>query len=360
MATLRSTVIVKTDICAFTPKVNTLSESELSTLLNEHKLFISGVAAKNEGTIIKGEGDAFWMIFPSVTRAALAAVEMQQELRLMQPGKGDDERLAIRVVITLGDVLHQDNDIFGDTVNLTARIESITPPDEIYLSHAAWLALNKAEIRTAFVNEYMLKGMSLPSHVYKIEQKHRTRIITDQIIVLTDVSAFTAYYKSHSIAETEHLLISLDTLTKHACEQYGGIIRVILGDAYFLTFSEAGHALAAMEQLCDQWSHFMHDNDVACGMRAGIHRGDVNIFRSFAYSEAANIAGMLEGLTVAGREPVSVLVSQDIYDAVAGSRWEQKLQCVDVASITLPPRATRRSFLQSLIEKRGIYQLIRS
>ncbi|WP_242057075.1 MULTISPECIES: hypothetical protein [Oscillatoriales] len=52
------------------------------------------------------------MIFSSVTTAALAAVEMQQELRAIQSGKGDDERLSIRISISLGDVLHQDRDIF--------------------------------------------------------------------------------------------------------------------------------------------------------------------------------------------------------------------------------------------------------
>jgi class 3 adenylate cyclase len=61
-------------------------------------------------------------------------------------GKGDD-RLAMRIVLTLGDVLHQEGALVGDAVVLAARIEDITPPDEIYLSAAAWLTVNQAEVR---------------------------------------------------------------------------------------------------------------------------------------------------------------------------------------------------------------------
>ena len=118
MTTIRSTVIVKTDIRGFTAKVQTLPESELGYLLDQHKRFVSEVVANNSGSIVKGEGDAFWITFPSVSAATSAAVDMQQGLRMAQTGKSDHERLAIRVVIGLGDVLHQDKDIFGDTVNL--------------------------------------------------------------------------------------------------------------------------------------------------------------------------------------------------------------------------------------------------
>ncbi len=121
------------------------------------------------------------MVFPSVTAAALAAMAMQEELRFAQPNKGDD-RLVMRVVIALGDVLHEEGALVGDTVVLTSRIESITLPDEIYLSAAAWLA-NQTEIRTAFVDTFPLKGFPDSVSVYRVEQTHRTRVIADQFIV---------------------------------------------------------------------------------------------------------------------------------------------------------------------------------
>lgn len=332
MANLRSTVIMKTDICGYTVRVKHLSQSELSSLLNEHKFFISDVSAKNEGSIIKGEGDSFWIIFPSVTAAALAAIEMQQELRAMQSGKTEVERLAIRVSITLGDVLHQDRDIFGDTVNLTARIESVTPPDEIYLSQAAWLALNKAEVQTSFVNEFSLKGMSEPERIYRIDQDHKTRIIKNQAIIKTDLRGFIAYQEACSIKDIEYLLTNFDTFEKTICEDYGGSIRSIVGDSHLLTFPEAHSALAAMESLCEKWKLFIGPNQIPCGLSIGITKGNLYIFRACTYGKDINTAtrlGKVSEIVGAETEKNSVVVSEQVKREVSGSKWEYKLIKID-------------------------------
>jgi class 3 adenylate cyclase len=78
---------------------------------------VSRVAAAHDGRIVKPEGDGLWMIFPSMTAWALAAMTMQEEFRLARMGKGDD-RLAMRIVPTLGDVLHQEGALVGDAVVL--------------------------------------------------------------------------------------------------------------------------------------------------------------------------------------------------------------------------------------------------
>jgi len=332
MANLRSTVIMKTDICGYTAKVKTLSQSALSGLLNEHKIFISDISAKSEGSIIKGEGDSFWIIFPSVTAAALAAIEMQQELRTQQSGKTEDERLAIRVSITLGDVLHQDKDIFGNTVNLTARIESVAPPDEIYLSQAAWLALNRAEVQTSFVNEFSLKGMSEPERIYRIDQDHKTRIVKNQAIIKADLRGFIAYQESNSIQDVEYLLTNFDVFEKTICEEYGGTIRNVVGDSHLLTFPEAHSALAAMETLCENWKLFIQTHAIPCGLSIGIAKGNLYIFRSCTYGKDINTAARLEKISTIvcpGSDKNSVVVSEQIKREVSASKWEYKLIKID-------------------------------
>src|SRR5438045_6049576 len=179
MTALRTTAILKTDISGSTARYRALAGADLHALFVAHQEFLRRHAAAQDGHIVKPEGDGFWLVFPSVTAAALAAMAMQEELRLAQPNKGDD-RLAMRVVISLGDVLHEDGALVGDTVVLTARLEAITPPDEIYLSAAAWLALNQGEIRTARVDAFVLKCFAEPVPVYRIEQTHRTRVSADQ------------------------------------------------------------------------------------------------------------------------------------------------------------------------------------
>jgi len=273
MTKLRTTVIVKTDLVESTPRVAGLSESELTTLLSQQKRFISEVVARNEGRIIRGEGDSFWISFPSVTAAVLAAIEIHQNLRTMQAGRGEKNRLAIRVAITVGDVLHEADDMHGHAMGLTARIEKITPPDEIYLSHAAWLILSKAEVPTAFVDEFALKGIREPERIYKVEQKHRTRSLADQYIVFTDVRRYTSYTKSKTVEEIEGFLLEHDDLVNEICEEHGGIVRQNQGDRYFLTFPELHQALAALEKLCRRWKDMLR--------RYGLGLHNQNIVRCF-------------------------------------------------------------------------------
>ena len=106
---------------------------DLTALLAEHRDLLCRVGDAHEGRVVKPEGDGFWLVFPSVTAAALAAMSMQEELRLAQPTAGDS-RLSMRIVITLGDVLHADGGLVGDAVVLATRIEAITPPDQIYVA----------------------------------------------------------------------------------------------------------------------------------------------------------------------------------------------------------------------------------
>lgn len=327
MSNLRSTAVMKTDMRGFTVNVRTLSESDLSSLLKQHKQFILDIAAKHGGGLVKGEGDAFWMTFPSVTAAARAATEIHEELRFTQSGKGDDARLAVRIIIALGDVLHHENDIFGDTVNLAARIEKITPPDEIYLSQAAWLTLNRAEVRTSYVNEFSLKGISEPVKVYRIDQEHRTRIIRDQAIVFSDLHGYTAYTASFPVEEVEKLLIHHETLHNQACEMFGGTIRQFLGDACLMTFPESQAAVGGVEFLTREWDNFARQNRISCSIKVAVHKGDLYLFRSYLYGKAINATSRLTALagelTSTGKN--YVLISGQVRDEITGSEWETRL-----------------------------------
>lgn len=325
MATLRSTVIMKTDICEFTPHTRTLSEAELSLLLSQQKALVSEITARNGGSIVKGEGDSFWLIFPSVTVAAMAAIELQQELREMQSGLPDEKRLALRAVIALGDVLHQDNDIFGEVVNLTARIEGVTPKDEIYLSQSAWLALNQSEVKSSYVNDFTLKGIGEPVKVYRIEQKHKTRIIKNQIICGTDIAGFHRYYAAHVMEDSEDLLLFLDDVSKEVCEKYGGDIRLILADGHILTFPQPENALAAMDELCAAWMNHAQAHGIPCGLHVGIHRGDLNIFRSHLYGHDFAVTMNYSDAGSPKLGDVFIVTDSDIFDSIQSSEWRDRL-----------------------------------
>ena len=207
MEGMLSTVIMKTDLAGFTDRVSKSSHGDLSELLKKHDSIIKSVIDKNEGKIIKGEGDSFWITFKSVTSAALSAIEIQRDLLYAQVGMADYEKMAIRIAITVGDILHQDNDIFGDSVNLTARIESITPPGETYISAAASLVVDQKQVDIEFVKKFELKGFANAEPIYRLNPSDEIRIFENQVFLGSFLNNFSKFTKDREVQEIEELII---------------------------------------------------------------------------------------------------------------------------------------------------------
>ena len=333
MTALRTTAIMKTDISGSTARFRALGEADLHALFVEHREFLVRHAAAHEGRIVKPEGDGFWLVFPSVTAGALAAMAMQEELRLAQPNKGDD-RLAMRVVISLGDVLHEEGALVGDTVVLTARIEAITPADEIYLSPSAWLAVNQAEIRTALVGTFPLKGFAEPVPVYRIEQMHRTRVIDHQYILFTDLRSFSRLVERPSLSTVEKVLDRLFELLHQVARELGGTIRFNAGDAYCLTFGDAEAAVAAAEGISGAWQAFVRAERLPCPVNIAIHQGIMYAFRSYLYGPGLEVASGVERASTRALEAGEggIFLTGDARKGLAGPGWDARLRRVDVGS----------------------------
>ena len=333
MTTLRTTVIMKTDIGGSTVRFRALPEVDLDALLTEHRHFVTRLAAAHDGRIVKPEGDGFWLVFPSVTAAALAAMAMQEELRFAQPNKGDD-RLVMRVVIALGDVLHEEGALVGDTVVLTSRIESITPPDEIYLSAAAWLAVNQTEIPTAFVDTFPLKGFPDSVSVYRVEQTHRTRVIENQYIMRTDLRGFIRITDAAPMTTIEKTLEALFGLINQVAREFSGTVRFGTGDGYCLTFADASLAMAAADRLSESWGAFVRQEKLRCPMNVAVHRGMLYAFRSYLYGPGIEIAATVERVSASVLAPDegSIFVTGEVRSGLAGTPWETRLEVVDIRS----------------------------
>lgn len=330
MANYRTTVILKTDIVDSTPRLAELTRSEMGLQRRQHKQFILDIVVSHHGSIFDQEGDAYWIEFPSVTVAVLAAIEMHQSLRVIQAGKGEKQRLAIRAVITVGDILQQEKDTIGTVMSLTARIEKVTPPDEIYLSHAAWLVLNKAEVQTSFVNEFNFKGFREPEKVHRVEQKQRTRVLTDQYIVFTDTRGFTRFVKSNNIELIENFLLECDDLINDVCEKYGGTVRQVVGDQYFFTFTEGERTLEAIELLGRNWEGIIERYRM--GLSIGLHKGNLNVIRSFVYGDDIHTTTYLsefDRLYSVKKDKISVITSGRIKDEFKGTPREKMFQKFD-------------------------------
>ncbi len=334
MKSLKLSAVMKTDIRGYTTKVGMMNAFDLGKLLKEHKAFISEKVAAYEGSIIKGEGDSFWIVFSSVTKAAICALEIQDDLLAQQAGRGDEDRLAVRIVITAGDILFADEDIFGETVNMTARIESLTPADEVYLSEAAWMSLNRAEVQTRFVGEYNLKGINKPERIFRINREHRTRIVKDQAIVFTDMSDYTTFSLEHGVSEVENILNNLDRVHTQTCQEHGGTIRLIMGDCYFMTFPETVLAMEAIANIDKLWDEFRKGDPKYEKNRLtiGIHHGDLYHYRSALYGKDINTAAGLYSLAAKMTKKTDnvVFVSESIKEKLADSPWVEQLEEIEI------------------------------
>jgi class 3 adenylate cyclase len=332
MNPLRTTVIMKTDVSGSTSRFHGFLAADLQTLLAEHRTFLARHAEEHGGRIIKAAGDGYWLEFPSATAAAKAAIGMQEALRLAQLSRGD-ERIAIRIVITLGDVAVQDGDFLGEAFALATRVEAITPPDEIYLTAAARLALTSAtEIQTALVDMFSFKGFDEPMPVYRVQQRHRTRTIADAFILYLDLTGFGKAIDAEPAGTTvERILDTLDGVTHGIAHQFGGQIRFNVGDSYCITFTEAVQAIAGAERLSENWDASRREL-FGCGMSIGLHRGTIYTFRSFLYGRDVRIASQLQDASakLLARGENGIFITGAFRDVLLGTEWHNRFHPVEL------------------------------
>ncbi|MFZ2958518.1 MAG: adenylate/guanylate cyclase domain-containing protein [Candidatus Ozemobacteraceae bacterium] len=176
--------IVFTDIKGFTERTAHGGREFVLKLMAKHDELLRPVIAKYQGTVVKTIGDAFLLHFESPTNAVLCAIMMQEILRTYNQGIAPGEKIEIRVAINTGEVNVLENDILGEPVNVTSRLEGITEANEIWFTEATYLAMNKPEVPTSIVGEFRLKGVPEALKVYRVlldrESDHFKQVLAAQ------------------------------------------------------------------------------------------------------------------------------------------------------------------------------------
>jgi class 3 adenylate cyclase len=160
--------IVFTDIKGFTERTSHSNREAVSKLLEKHEELLLPLVGNYDGTLVKTIGDAFLLTFPSPTNAILCSIMMQEKLKEFNAEVPEDEKIEIRIAINTGEVILRDGDIFGEPVNIAARIEALTDANEIWFSESTYLAMNKQEAPTSLVGEYRLKGIPEAVRIYHV------------------------------------------------------------------------------------------------------------------------------------------------------------------------------------------------
>lgn len=167
----RHLTILLTDIKGFTDKTSSRSRADIQRLLDEHRDAVLPVLQERGGRLVKTIGDAFLMVFDSPTDAVLAGTAAQAALAKRNEGLSDAERIEIRVAINCGEVNLVEGDVFGEPVNITARIEGVAQAGEVFFTEAVYLTMNKAEVPSSEVGLLQLKGIPEKVRVYKVRRE---------------------------------------------------------------------------------------------------------------------------------------------------------------------------------------------
>jgi class 3 adenylate cyclase len=169
--------ILFVDIAGFTATTNRQSRAQNAALLRTFDSTLMPHIKRYKGRVVKSIGDALLLTFRSPTDAMLCAMAMQDAMHEANLRLPDDEKIRIRVAANLGEVRVTPKDIFGEPVNVASRIEGIAPADEIYLSEAVFMAMNKAEVPAQEVGFRELAGIPQAIRIYSIPRFATHRLV---------------------------------------------------------------------------------------------------------------------------------------------------------------------------------------
>jgi len=162
------TAILSADVKGYSRLMGTDEETTLRTL-QEYKEVMASSIQHYRGRVVGGAGDSLLADFASVIDAVQCAVEIQQVLRAKNALLPETRRMQFRIGINLGDVIEEGDTIYGDGVNIAARLESLAEAGGICIFESAYQQIeNKLPLRYDYVGEHEAKNIAKPVRVYRV------------------------------------------------------------------------------------------------------------------------------------------------------------------------------------------------
>jgi TolB-like protein/class 3 adenylate cyclase/Flp pilus assembly protein TadD len=161
--------ILATDVAGYSRLMHADEEGTLAQLRAHRRALIDPKIKEHHGRIIKTTGDGMLVEFASVVDAVRCAVEVQRGMAERNAGVPQDKRIELRIGVNLGDIIVDGSDIFGDGVNIAARLEGLAEPGGICVSQAACDQVrDKLGFTFEDVGEQAVKNIARPIHVYRV------------------------------------------------------------------------------------------------------------------------------------------------------------------------------------------------
>ena len=165
----RLAAILAADVIGYTRLMGADEAGTLGRLFDLRKNSLEPLIGEHRGRVVKLTGDGLLIEFASIVDAMKCAVAWQDAVEEREKSVADHKRITFRIGVNLGDVLVDEDDIFGDGVNIAARLESLADPGGICLSGDAYRHV-KGKVDVAFedLGEQVLKNVAEPVHVFRV------------------------------------------------------------------------------------------------------------------------------------------------------------------------------------------------
>jgi adenylate cyclase len=162
------TAILSADVKGYSRLMGEDEEATVRTI-TAHRKVITSVIEKYRGRVVDSPGDNILAEFVSVVDAVQSAVEIQEVVRAKNAELPEDRRMEFRIGINLGDVIQEGERIYGDGVNIAARVEGLADAGGICISGSAYEQIeNKLALGYDYIGEHTVKNIVKPIKVYRV------------------------------------------------------------------------------------------------------------------------------------------------------------------------------------------------
>jgi len=162
------TAILSADVKGYSRLMGEDEEATVRTI-TAHRKVITSVIEKYRGRVVDSPGDNILAEFVSVVDAVQSGVEIQEVIRAKNAELPDERRMEFRIGINLGDVIQEGERIYGDGVNIAARVEGLADPGGICISGSAYEQIeNKLALGYDYIGEHTVKNIVKPIRVYRV------------------------------------------------------------------------------------------------------------------------------------------------------------------------------------------------
>lgn len=164
----RLTTVLCADVYGYSRLMERDEAGTLATL-RRYRAAMASLVERHDGRIVNTWGDAVIAEFGSVVEAVQCAVETQQELSSQDPDLPDAQRMRFRIGINLGDVMVDGSDIYGEGVNIAARLQELAEPGGILISGPVYEQVhNKLSVGFDFLGRQQVKNVAAPVTSYRV------------------------------------------------------------------------------------------------------------------------------------------------------------------------------------------------